>query len=245
MPRQPKVARGRQPRGSTSDHPDRWFSRSRHRPVRLVPHRARGEALHAVLLRDESLERADCNRRVDGAPPACRLARRRAHPSADGCERVGPTGDQVRVAVSPFRNRGDIAAGIGVHWACRAARLVGPQPARVRIHGRRHQITCRCCRRRSSQAMPKSPAKNTTVVIPTRWLRSSPLSCVSSAFTPKTRTATPARTIATADNTARGQPTVGDSVHRHRALSQLSPASEPHDDGVAHVTVNGACIPIW
>ena len=133
-----QLVRGAESGRPAADHADRAERRRRHRAVGLVPDGARREALHAEPLGDESLQRADRDRRVDGAPPARRLARRGAHPSADRGERVRRPGDQVRVAVATLGDRGDVGAGVGVHRAGGAARLVVPQPLRVRDGGPRH-----------------------------------------------------------------------------------------------------------
>ena len=178
-----EVVGGREARGPAADDADRRAGGGGHGAVRLVPNGAGGEALDAEALGHEPLEGADGDRRVDGPPPARGLAGRRAHSTADRRERVRRPRDQVRVAVAALGDRGDVAAGVGVHGARGAARLVLPQPLRVGHTGcRRHQTTPCAWSRRSAHASAKSRAKKPVVMIVTRPCRSTPVRFSRSQF---------------------------------------------------------------
>ena len=138
MARQAQLVRRREAGGPTPDHADGRQRRRGYGAVRLVPDRVRREALDAEALGDEPLQRADRHRRVDGAPPARRLAGRGAHAAADRRERVGGPGDEIRVAVAPLGDGRDVGAGVGVDRAGSSAWLVVPQPTGVGDGGNRH-----------------------------------------------------------------------------------------------------------
>ena len=203
-----QVVSGREPTRTAPDHGHRPEVGRRHGAVRLMPERTAGEALHAVALADEALQGADCDWSIDRAPPAGRLARSRTHPPADRGKRIGPAGDQVRVAISTLSDRRDIGAGIGVDRAGRTARLVLPQPAGV--GDVRHDPVIRQTRRRAwsrrrAHSRPSRATANHTVVTATRPLRSRLESLVSSRFGTTTSEPKAAATMATPDTTARGQ----------------------------------------
>src|SRR5215831_1021046 len=70
-----------------------------------------------VLIGHKPFEGADGDGLVDGSAAAGRLARSTANPSANGGERIGPAGDQVRGLVISGSDGADIAAGVSVHRA--------------------------------------------------------------------------------------------------------------------------------
>src|SRR5581483_7818521 len=156
--------------------------------------------------------------RVDGASPARRLARCRAHPPADGGERVGGAGDEVGVAVAPFGDGDHVRAGVGVDRAGGPAGFVLPEPLAVGNRRHRHQMTCRDWSRRSPHATRITTAKKRVAARYWRVLRLKPVSLVSTALAPYTAATKPTTRMARPDPMARGQ-------LRSGPCSGLSPSS--------------------
>ena len=73
--------------------------------------------LDAVLLGDETLQRSNRDRGVDGAPTAGVFARRGTDAPADGRERIGRAGDEERVLVATVGDQLNVAPGVGRHRA--------------------------------------------------------------------------------------------------------------------------------
>lgn len=84
---------------------------------RPVPFPRGHVGLDAVALGDEALQRADGDRRVDLAPAAGRLARRRTDAAADRREGIRPAGDDVGPLQVTLGDGRDVAARVRMDGA--------------------------------------------------------------------------------------------------------------------------------
>ena len=186
VPQEPQLVGCCEAGGSAPDHADGGKAGLWNLSVCLVPDAVGGEALDAELFRDEALEGADGHRSVDRSASAGGLARCGTDPSADRSEWVGRPGDEIRVAVTTLRDGCDIGAGVGMDGARRTARLVVPQPPRVR-HSRRWHLD-QASRLESSQphASTITTARNTMLAMYSRTSRLRLVALVSTAFAPPT-----------------------------------------------------------
>src|SRR5215831_9249975 len=78
---------------------------------------ARRAKMAGVLVGHKPLESADGNGLVDRSAPAGSLAGSAADPSADGGERIGPAGNQVRAFVVSSGDGADVTPGVCVDRA--------------------------------------------------------------------------------------------------------------------------------